>query len=106
PPHKPITVESLTMWLAKRVGLDYYHIDPLKLDFGSIAQLMSKAYAERLKIMPVKAGPQEVVIATAEPYQIEWVRDLERALGRSIKLVVANPLDINRYLPEIYNLAN
>ena len=106
PPHKPLTVESLTMWLAKRVGLDYYHIDPLKLDFGSIAQLMSKAYAERLKIMPVKASPQEIVIATAEPYQVDWVRDLERALGKPIKLVLANPLDINRYLPEIYNLAN
>ncbi len=105
-PHKPITVESLIMWLAKRADLDYYHIDPLKLDFGSIAQIMSKAYAERLGIMPVKAGPQEVVIATAEPYQVDWVRDLERALGKTIKLVLANPLDIKRYLPEIYNLAN
>ena len=105
-PHKPITVESLTMWLAKRTGLVYYHIDPLKLDFGSIAQIMSKAYAERLRIMPVKAGPKEVVIATAEPNQTDWVRDLERAIGKRIKLVLANPLDITRYLPEIYNLAN
>ncbi|HEX5539606.1 MAG TPA: ATPase, T2SS/T4P/T4SS family, partial [Methylophilaceae bacterium] len=104
-PHKPLTVESLTIWLAKRAGLDYYHIDPLKLDFGAIAQVISKAYAERLKIMPVKAGVSEVVIATAEPYQVDWVRDLERVLGRRIKLVLANPLDINRHLPEIYNLA-
>jgi general secretion pathway protein E len=105
PPHKPLTVESLIMWLAKRTGLDYYHIDPLKLDFGSIAQIVSKAYAERLKIMPVKAGVSEVIVATAEPYQVEWIRDLERVLSKKIKLVLANPLDINRYLPEIYNLA-
>lgn len=105
PPHKSLTVENLTLWLAKRVRLDYYHIDPLKLEFGSIAQTVSKAYAERLKIMPVKANADEVVIATAEPFQVEWVRDLERVLGKKIKLVVANPLDINRYLPEIYNLA-
>jgi general secretion pathway protein E len=105
-PHKPLTVESLTIWLAKRSGLDYYHIDPLKLDFGSIAQIVSKAYAERLKIMPLKASANEVVIATAEPYQVDWVRDLERVLGKRIKLALANPLDINRYLPEIYNLAN
>ena len=105
PPHKPLTVESLTIWLAKRAGLDYYHIDPLKLDFGAIAQVISQAYAERLKIMPVKAGANEVIVATAEPYQVDWVRDLERVLGRRIKLVLANPLDINHHLPEIYNLA-
>ncbi|MEQ1768166.1 MAG: type II/IV secretion system protein, partial [Methylotenera sp.] len=33
-PQKPITVEMLSNWLAERSGLDFYHIDPLKLDFG------------------------------------------------------------------------
>jgi len=104
--NKPLTVESLTVWLADRAGLDYYHVDPLKLDFGSVAQIVSKAYAERLKIMPVKVQGNVATIATAEPFQTEWVPDLERVLGMKIKLVVTNPLEINRYLPEIYNLAN
>jgi len=104
--NKPLTVESLTVWLAERAGLDYYHVDPLKLDFGSVAQIVSKAYAERLKIMPVKVQGNVATIATAEPFQTEWVPDLERVLGMKIKLVVTNPLEINRYLPEIYNLAN
>jgi general secretion pathway protein E len=104
--NKPLTVESLTVWLAERAGLDYYHVDPLKLDFGSVAQIVSKAYAERLKIMPVKVQGNVATIATAEPFQTEWMPDLERALSMKIKLVVTNPLEINRYLPEIYNLAN
>lgn len=105
-PGKQLTVENLTIWLAARAGLDYYHVDPLKLEFGSIAQVVSQAYAERLKIMPVKVSSVEVTIATAEPFQTEWVPDLERALRTKIKLVLANPLEINRYLPEIYNLAD
>jgi general secretion pathway protein E len=105
-PGKQLTVENLTIWLAARAGLDYYHVDPLKLEFGSIAQVVSQAYAERLKIMPVKVSKTEVTIATAEPFQTEWVPDLERALRTKIKLVLANPLEINRYLPEIYNLAD
>lgn len=105
-PHKLITVEMLTHWLAERTDLDYYHIDPLKLDFGSAAQLVSKGYAERLKIMPISAKNGEATIATTEPYNTDWVTDLERVLNMKIKLVVANPLEINRYLPEIYNLAN
>lgn len=105
-PGKQHTVENLTIWLAARVGLDYYHVDPLKLEFGSIAQVISQAYAERLRIMPVKVSNIEITIATAEPFQTEWVPDLERALRTKIKLVLANPLEINRYLPEIYNLAD
>ncbi|PKO26112.1 MAG: type II secretion system protein E [Betaproteobacteria bacterium HGW-Betaproteobacteria-8] len=105
-PDKPLTVETLTVWLADRSGLDYYHVDPLKLDFGSVAQIVSKAYAERLKIMPVKVQGNIATIATAEPFLTEWIPDLERVLGMKIKLVITNPLEINRYLPEIYNLAN
>ena len=105
-PHKLITVEMLTHWLAERADLDYYHIDPLKLDFGSAAQLVSKGYAERLKIMPISAKNGEATIATTEPYNTDWVTDLERVLNMKIKLVVSNPLEINRYLPEIYDLAN
>ncbi len=105
-PHKAITIEVLSHWLAKHAGIDYYHIDPLKLDFSSAAQIISKAYAERLKIMPVSVLNKEATVATAEPFHIDWIPDLERILSMKIKLVMANPVEITRYLPEIYNLAN
>jgi general secretion pathway protein E len=106
PPGKLLSVEYLTEWLAARIGMPYFHIDPLKLNFGGIANIVSKSYAERLKIMPVKVGEHEVTIATAEPFVTDWVAELERALNLKIKLVLASPLDINHYLPEIYSLAS
>ncbi len=105
-PNKAITVEMLTIWLAERSGLEFYHIDPLKLDFGSAAKIVSQGYAERLKIMPISVKNGEAVIATTEPFSTDWIADLERVLKMKIKLVMANPLEISRYLPEIYNLAN
>ena len=106
PPHKSMSVDYLSRWLATQTGLDFYHIDPLKLDFSSAAQVVSKAYAERLRIMPISVKGDEATVATSEPYQVDWIPDLERILGMRIKLVFANPLEINRYLPEIYNLAS
>jgi len=106
PPHKAITVEGLSAWLAEHAGLDYYHIDPLKLDFGSAAKIISQGYAERLKIMPISVKNGEATIATTEPFSTDWIADLERVLKMKIKLVMANPLEISRYLPEIYSLAN
>lgn len=105
-PHNALTVEWLSSWLAAHAGMDYYHIDPLKLDFGTAAQIVSKAYAERLKIMPISVKDGEAVIATTEPFSTDWVTDLERVLKMKIKLVFANPLELSRYLPEMYNLAN
>ena len=105
-PHKVMNADFLSRWLAGQSGLDFYHIDPLKLDFTTAAQLVSKAYAERLRIMPIAAKGNEAIIATADPFHTEWIPDLERILGMSIKLVVANPLEISRYLPEIYSLAH
>jgi general secretion pathway protein E len=105
PPNKLLTVEFLTEWLAAHVGMAYLHIDPLQLNFGGIGNLVSKSYAERLKIMPVDVGVSELTIATSEPFVTDWVPELERALNKKIRLVLASPLDINHYLPEIYNLA-
>ena len=105
-PSKTLTLEALTAWLAKRVKLEHFHIDPLKLDFSAVAQVISKAYAESLKIMPVRVSGQEAIIATAEPFFTEWIPDLERILKLTIRLVIANPREISRYLPEVYNLAN
>ncbi len=105
PPNKVFTVEQLSHFIAHQAKVDFYHIDPLKLDFSSAAQVMSKAYAERLKIMPITIKGDVATIATADPFHTEWIADLERVLNLKIKLVMANPLEINRYLPEIYNLA-
>jgi general secretion pathway protein E len=105
PPHKVFSVEQLSHFIAHQAKVDFYHIDPLKLDFTSAAQVMSKAYAERLKIMPIAIKGDVATIATADPFHTEWISDLERVLNLKIKLVMANPIEINRYLPEIYNLA-
>ena len=105
PPNKLLTVEFLTEWLAAHLGMTYIHIDPLQLNFAGIGNIVSKSYAERLKIMPVHVGEREVTIATAEPFVTDWVAELERVLNMKIELVLASPLDINHYLPEIYNLA-
>jgi general secretion pathway protein E len=105
-PHKVMNADYLSRWMATQVELEFYHIDPLKLDFTTAAQVVSKAYAERLKIMPIAIKNGVATIATAEPFQTDWIPDLERILGMRIQLVFSNPVEISRYLPEIYSLAH
>ncbi|HZO02498.1 MAG TPA: GspE/PulE family protein [Burkholderiales bacterium] len=101
----PLSLEMLTEWLAKRSGLEYLHIDPLKIDFAAVTEIMSSAYATRFRILPVALNTKEAVIATAEPRVRDWEAELARMIKREIRRVVASPLDIERYQVEFYNLA-
>jgi general secretion pathway protein E len=100
-----LSLDALAEWLAKRVGLEYLHIDPLKIDFAAVTEVMSSAYATRFRILPVALNAKEAVVATAEPRVREWEPELARIIKREIKRVIANPLDIERYQVEFYNLA-
>src|SRR5437660_417862 len=81
------------------------HIDPLKIDFAAVTEVMSSAYATRFRILPVGVSAKETVVATAEPHVREWEAELSRISKREIRRVIANPLDIERYQVEFYNLA-
>ncbi|WP_424195721.1 GspE/PulE family protein [Ampullimonas aquatilis] len=104
-PDKIADIESLTEWLADKVGLPYMYIDPLKVDFTQVADLMSSAYAGRYKILPIAVNSNDVTVATCEPFETQWKPELEKILRKSVRLVVASPTDINRYIAEFYNLA-
>ena len=102
---QPLDLDELTQFLARRAGLDYMRIDPLKVDAGKVGDVMSANYAERHKVLPVLVGPSEVVVATSEPFIHEWVGEVERQSRRKVRRVVANPLDIKRYTAEFFALA-
>jgi general secretion pathway protein E len=102
---KPLDIEMLTQYLAGRAGMDYLRIDPLKVDVGKVADTMSAAYAERHRVLPVQVTSREVVVATAEPFITDWIDEVERQAKRSVRRVIANPLDIHRYTAEFFALA-
>ena len=106
PPHEPVAIEFLVAWLARKCGLDYLRIDPLKVDVRAVTGLVSYAYASRYKILPVEVMGDGVIIATGDPFNFEWAEELERILRKKIRRVMANPIDISRYLIEFYALSD
>src|SRR6185312_7055766 len=104
-PQPSMTLEWLVEWLAGKLGVRYWHIDPLKIDLKSITGTMSNAYAERYRILPVELKGSVLKVATGEPFVRAWADELEKILKVSIELVFANPADVRRYLGEFFNLA-
>jgi general secretion pathway protein E len=102
---KALDTEALTEWLAGRSGLTYVRIDPLKVDVGRVAEVMSINYAERRRALPLNVGPREITIATSEPFDVAWVEEIESHTRKTIKLVLSNPLEVSRFTTEFYTLS-
>lgn len=102
---KAIDTEFLTEWLAGRCGLPYLRIDPLKVDVGRVAEVMSINYAERRRSLPIQVGSHEVTVATCEPFDLAWVPEIEAHTRKSLRMVVANPVELQKFTTEFYTLS-
>jgi general secretion pathway protein E len=105
PPHTLLTLDWLTEWAARHVRLPFYRIDPLKIDFTSVADIMSSSYATRFNILPVELQGDAVVVATTDPFNTEWQGEIARISRKQVRLVFANPLEIAQYITQFFSLA-
>ena len=104
-PERRLSQDYLAEWLARKVGLPYLRIDPLKIDVASVTSVVSHAYASRFNILPVQVDDQAIVFATADPFDAEWEEELGKILRQRLERVIASPADIQRYLAEFYTMS-
>ncbi len=103
---KKITLEYLSEWFAKQVDVPYFVIDPLKIDIGSVTQVVAPQFAKKHGFLAVSNSPEFVTLAVKDPFDLSWKDDLENLLRKEIHIVFANPNEIDRYVSEFYTLAN
>jgi len=103
--HELLDLERLTEWLAGKAKIPYHHIDPLRVDFARVVDTFSATYATAYSILPLAVSGSEVTIGTCEPFLNDWQPEIERLTRRTIRRVLVNPLDIERYTVEFYKLA-
>ena len=67
---------------------------------------MSQAFAQRHHILAVAVTDEEVEVASAEPWITQWEKDLEHAVRRRVKRVLADPREITKHTREFYAMAH
>jgi len=104
-PDQTLDLDTLTHWLAEHSGQPYFRIDPLKVDVTSITEVMSYAFAQNHNILAVEVNPNEVVIASSQPFVAKWEDDIRHVVRKDITRVVTSPADLHRYMVEFYTLS-
>jgi len=104
-PGKVLDMEAVLSWLEDKSRQGVYQIDPLKINLGAITDVMSRAFAQRHRILAVEVSKEEVVIASCDPFVRAWEGNLEHVLRKTIRRVLADPREISRYTAEFYTMA-
>ena len=100
-----LDMPALLAFLSRETGQAVVDIDPLKIDARAIAEVMSQGFAERHHILAVAVTPDEVTVASAEPWISRWEKDLEHVVRRPIRRVLADPREITRHTKDFYTMA-
>ena len=103
-PGTALSLEMLTDWLARHAGLPHLRIDPTKIEVAKVGAVITHTYAARYRILPIALDDRTLTVATSEPFDTRWVADIANVMRREVRRVVANPLDVNRYLMEFYGV--
>ncbi|WP_396587912.1 GspE/PulE family protein [Bermanella sp. R86510] len=103
--HLVLTEEYLMQLVAHDAKLPVYNVDPLKIKASEVTSTMSFAFAKRHNLLPVAVSRDAVTVATADPFNTQWIDDIEHINRRQVELVVAKPSDIARYQIEFFSLA-
>lgn len=99
---KIITAEIIMMTVAKHLMLPFLKIDPLKLDYEIVTQIISRPYAIKHQIVPVALLNNTLTVATADPFDKEAVDWIERGTGYKIEVAVTTKSDIMKIITEFY----
>ena len=104
-PGRMLDMDGLLAWLGARVEQPVYQIDPLKINVTAVAEVMSRAFAERHRILAVEVSAEEVVVASGEPFVRSWESNLEHVLRKRVRRVLTDPRAIARHTAEFYTMA-
>jgi general secretion pathway protein E len=102
PTGKPVEEDRLTELFARALGMPYEKIDPLKLDSEFVTSVISKPFAQRHQLIPLRATDTTITVAMVDPTHGEALESIRRLTGKQVDVVLASKSDIQKIIVEFY----
>ena len=97
-----LTEERIMKEIARHLNLPYMKIDPLKLDSDTVTRIISKPYAIKHQIVPIKLSGSLLTIVTSNPFDREGVDGIKQLKGFDVEIMVTSKSDILKVITEFY----
>ncbi len=99
---RPLDEDVIAEILAAHVGIPYEKIDPLELDARLITTTISRPFARRHSVLPLREEHGVLSFAVDNPFCHALFEELRRITGREIAIVLSAKSDIQRVITEVY----
>jgi general secretion pathway protein E len=97
-----LTEDAIMQALAAAADLPWRRLDPVDLDLDLVTRTLSRPFARRHVCLAIGDQDGALVVAMAEPRDVELRESLQRITQRAIQPVVASKSDILRIIGEFY----
>ncbi|CAI4032025.1 Type II secretion system ATPase E [Nitrospira tepida] len=97
--------EEVLQALAQQLDLPWVPFLDATLVNGDLINKVPIGFARRFKVLPLREEDDGVVVATADPLQVEALDDLRLLLGKPVKPVITTPIVLLSTLNQVYDRA-
>ena len=101
-PEKILDEDIICQCLAEGWGIPYKKIDPLTLDLKLVTTTLPHSFARKHLALPVHVRDGCLIVAMANPFDVEILDNIARVVHMKVKPVVSSRADIVRLLDEFY----
>ncbi|NQT47022.1 MAG: Flp pilus assembly complex ATPase component TadA [Candidatus Omnitrophica bacterium] len=98
-----VTEEQLLPILSEQIGVEYVHIDKLRIDHKVIKDVPAK-FACHYKLMPVRKKGKTLTLAVTDPLDIHTLDDLKLLLNCEVNVVLGGEKDILEGIRKYYGI--
>lgn len=101
-PGKPLEEDLIYKAVAAAFGLGYEKIDPLKLELKLVTGTISKSFALKHLLLPLKVEEGKLVVATPDPFNHEAIKDVEMVSKLKVKPIFSSKSDVEKLIHEFF----
>ena len=101
-PQRRIDEDLVAENLARRAGLDYLKIDPLRVDNDLVSKTFSRPFARHHAVIPIERRGDTLKIALTDPLDSALRESLENSLSNPLEYVVSAKTDILAIIDRVY----
>jgi general secretion pathway protein E len=99
----PLSEDRIMIALAESSGVEYFKLDPLKLNESLITQTMSRPFARRHVCLPLeRLSSGKVIFSIDNPYDLDLQESLRNLVPGGFELRLSAKSDILRVITDVY----
>ena len=97
-----VTEELVTRLVADHLGIPFAFLDPLQLDYRLVTEAFGGPFAERHMVVPIQDDASGIVLAMAEPWDVELLEGIARVKGKTVRPVMATKAQLLQVIVEFH----